>query len=111
MAVDLHEPEPPEDGRAPLLERYQNVLLGVLVVAIFVGAAALFAGRPAPVEMVIIPPAPTPTPGPTATHAPVRVYVSGAVRAAGVYALPWGPSPRTPSMRRAGRLPPPISRA
>jgi competence protein ComEA len=80
----------PDGDGIPLLDRYQNAIFGALIVAIVVGAVALVAGRPAPVEFVIIPPAPTSTSPPTATHAPVRVYVSGAVARPDVYTLPWG---------------------
>jgi competence protein ComEA len=44
--------------------------------------------RPAPI--VIQPPPPTATALPAATVAPIRVYVNGAVNAAGVYELPAG---------------------
>ncbi len=86
----MSEPDAHEGDRAPLLDRYQNVIFGALIVAILAGAAALIANRPAPVEITIIPPAPTSTPAPTPTHGPVRVYVSGAVNRVGVYTLPWG---------------------
>ncbi len=74
-------------------ERFRSkrgwVLLGLsyLLVA---GLAFLVARRPATGGVEILPPPPTQTPEVTATPAAVRVYVSGAVNAPGVYTLPPG---------------------
>lgn len=83
-------PDAQNGDRKPLLERFQNLIFGALIVAIVAGAIILAASRPEPVRLTILPPPPTATPGPTATHAPVRVYVTGAVNRPGVYELPWG---------------------
>ena len=86
----MHDPAAHDSPHAPLLERFQGVIFGALFLAIVGGVAALVWNRPAPVEIVVIPPAPTATAAPTQTPAPVRVYVSGAVNRPGVYTLPWG---------------------
>jgi competence protein ComEA len=52
---------------------------GMLALLILAGIVAVFASRPAPVEIVIVPPAPTATRAPSATPAPITVYVTGAV--------------------------------
>jgi competence protein ComEA len=51
----------------------------VVVILIIAGGAMLIAARPAPVQITINPPVPTPTDLPTATPAPVLVYITGAV--------------------------------
>ena len=62
-----------------------------LLSAIVLGAALFWLRKPAPAPIVIsaITPAASKTSAPTATPAPIRVYVSGAVARPGVYALPW----------------------
>ncbi len=66
------------------LERNQPLVLGLsgLLVAIAAVTLALRIQKPEPI--IIEPPAPT------ATAGPIQVYVSGAVAAPGVYALPAG---------------------
>ena len=63
------------------------LILSNLLVA---GIAFLVARWPAPGGVEILPPAPTATVLPSPTASPVRVYVSGAVIAPGVYTLPPG---------------------
>jgi competence protein ComEA len=67
-------------------------LAGALVAALLLGSARLITRQPAPAPIVVHPP---PTlavvaPPPTATPAPLVVYVTGAVHAPGLYALPLG---------------------
>jgi len=62
-----------------------TLILSNLLVA---GLAFLAARWPAPGGVEILPPPPTATAQPTFTPAPVRVYVSGAVKSPGVYTLP-----------------------
>lgn len=65
--------------------------VGLALSYILVAGLAFLAARwPAPGSVQILPPEPSPTRAPTATPAPVRVYVSGAVRMPGVYILPPG---------------------
>jgi competence protein ComEA len=75
--------------RAP--KRSATVLLFSAVSLIVGGAVGYVGARPrgAP-PITISTPVPTPTPSPTATPSPIRVYVSGAVQAPGVYELPQG---------------------
>jgi competence protein ComEA len=63
------------------------LILSNLLVA---GIAFLVARWPASGGVEILPPAPTATALPSPTASPVRVYVSGAVIAPGVYTLPPG---------------------
>lgn len=64
------------------------VLFTSLVWVVLGGAALVMWRRPVPVAFEIQPPPATATPQPTATPEPLLVEVTGAVRAAGVYALP-----------------------
>ena len=50
-----------------------------LIGAVLAAAAIVVLTRPAPVEIVIVPPPPTVTPAPSVTPAPITVYVTGAV--------------------------------
>ena len=61
-----------------------------IVNVLLVGAAYLFLGRQPQAAIGVTPPPPTAAPTATATPAPLRVYVSGAVRQAQVYLLPPG---------------------
>jgi competence protein ComEA len=75
------------------LERYRGYILIVLVCLILVGGAFVLVQRPTPEPISIATPLiPTATPRPTVaatpTPAPLRVYVSGAVRHPDVYLLP-----------------------
>lgn len=75
------------------LEQYRGYILIVLVCLILVGGAFILVQRPTPEPIAIATPVvPTPTLHPTAvptpTPAPLRVYVSGAVRNPDVYLLP-----------------------
>ncbi|NLE76596.1 MAG: hypothetical protein GX605_07575, partial [Chloroflexi bacterium] len=54
------------------------------------GGAVVHLNRPAPAPLIITPAPPTATPAATATLAPLRVYVSGAVQRPDVYVLPPG---------------------
>jgi len=72
--------------RAP--QRSAYILFFSVVSLIIGGAVGYFGARPrgAP-PITISTPAPTSTPSPTATPSPIRVYLSGAVQAPGVYEL------------------------
>ena len=65
--------------------------LAGLVSLIAIGGLALVARTPRPAPIVVSPitPWPTTTRSSTATPLPIRVYVSGAVAAPGVYTLTW----------------------
>ncbi|TVR21192.1 MAG: ComEA family DNA-binding protein [Anaerolineaceae bacterium] len=60
-------------------DRTQTIALILLAVALVVGAFVVLNTRPTPVEIALIPPAPTATPAPSATPAPITVYITGAV--------------------------------
>ncbi len=63
----------------------------VLTVGLILGAGSVtLIGRGQPASIIIQPPVPTAIPDPTATPGPLRVFVSGAVRAPAVYELPHG---------------------
>ena len=68
-----------------LLARYRLIVYGALALAIGAGVIALFASRPAPASIAIIPPEPTaipsvtPIPSATPTPGPFLVYITGAV--------------------------------
>ena len=65
--------------------------VGLVLSYILVAGIAFLAARwPAPGGVQILPPEPSPTPMPSPTPGLARVYVSGAVRSPGVYALPPG---------------------
>jgi len=69
----------------------QGGRVGLALSYILVAGIAFLAARwPAPGGVQILPPEPSPTHAPSPTPAPVRVYVSGAVVAPGVYTLPPG---------------------
>lgn len=75
------------------LEQYRGYILIFLVCSILVGGALILVYRPTPEPIVIataVIPTPTrpATPTLTSTPAPIRVYVSGAVRSPDVYILP-----------------------
>ncbi|MDH7490211.1 MAG: ComEA family DNA-binding protein [Anaerolineae bacterium] len=67
-----------------------NWVLLLLSYALVAGIAFFAARWPAPGGVQILTPEPSPTHAPSPTPAPVRVYVSGAVVAPGVYTLPPG---------------------
>lgn len=71
------------------LDRYKAYVLAVLLVAIAAGSVLFWLRRPQPAPIVILTPVPvaTPTAVPSSTPAPVRVYVTGAVREPDVYVL------------------------
>src|SRR5258708_11534949 len=80
-----------------MLERYRNIILGAVLIAVLGGIVAVLTYRPAPVAITIAPPpptataSPTSTPSPSPTAAPIKVYVTGAVvNADAVYELPAG---------------------
>jgi len=54
-------------------------VFGLVLVALVVSGGLLLFTRPEPVEIMIVPPAPTQTPLPTNTPAPYSIYVTGAV--------------------------------
>ena len=66
------------------------VTILVLVAVAILGAITLINTRPAPVEIVINPPAPTITPAPTLTPAPIVVYITGAVNNPSTFSLEVG---------------------
>ncbi len=72
------------------LTRYRGYVLIVLVNAIILGAVVVFLARPAPKTIAIEPATPAPVSPTTPTPGRIVVYVSGAVQAPGVYALPDG---------------------
>jgi competence protein ComEA len=74
------------------MQRYRWVLASALVLVIAAGGIVLYLRWPRPGPIVISTPAPTQTspPLPSPTLAPLRVYVSGAVRQPDVYLLPQG---------------------
>ena len=83
-------PKPPQDGAPRSAPPWSSYALVALLTASVTGAGALLLNRPQPEPIVIHPPptqAPTPTPGPTDTHAPIVVFVSGAVLQPDVYTL------------------------
>ena len=68
-----------------------SFLLGLLIALVLIGGTLLLTRRPDPPPITLHPPptpAPTATPQPPATPAPITVFVSGAVHAPGLYALP-----------------------
>ena len=66
-------------------------LMAALVLGATLGIVGItVAGRTRPAPIIIEPPPATATPSPTATARPLRVYVSGEVVRAAVYALPAG---------------------
>lgn len=69
----------PETGQ-PQRADWVFLLATVALIVVVGGAAAVVVlTRPAPVEIVIVPPQPTDTPAPTSSPAPITVYVTGAV--------------------------------
>ena len=63
----------------PASTRSWIVAIVLLAIAVLVGAIALWSTRPQPVEITVLPPAPSATPSATETLAPITVYVTGAV--------------------------------
>ena len=75
----------------PPLERFRNVIFGLVTIAIVGGIVALISYRPSPAQITIVPPPPTLTPAASDTPGPLKVYVTGAVANPGiVYTLPPG---------------------
>ena len=68
----------------------RTVLVVVSAIGLFGAVAYALARRPSPVILNVQPPNPTPFPSITATPAPIRCHVLGAVKEPGVYALPVG---------------------
>lgn len=67
------------------------VASAVVSFVIVLGIIIIIAGRPQTVSITLNPPAPTGTPVPTPTHAPITVYVTGAVHQPGtLVSLPHG---------------------
>ena len=74
-----------------MFERFRFIILGAVLIAVGGGVIAVLTYRAAPVAITIVPPPPTDMPTPTATPAPLKVYVTGAVVNPGaVYELPLG---------------------
>jgi competence protein ComEA len=69
----------PETGQPTRADWVFLLVTAALIVVVAGAAAAVVLTRPAPVEIVIVPPQPTITPAPTSTHLPITVYVTGAV--------------------------------
>jgi protein involved in polysaccharide export with SLBB domain len=57
-------------------DRTLIIAFGIFAFALLFGGFAILTNRPAPVEIVLIPPIPTSTPAPPA---PITVYITGAV--------------------------------
>ena len=72
------------------LERYRVLLFVAVVALVLTGVVTLRFLRPAPSPLLLntVTPPPAPSPQATPTPRPLRVYVSGAVQAPDVYALP-----------------------
>jgi competence protein ComEA len=72
------------------LERYRVGLFVAVVAVVLTGLVAfrLLRPTPGPLQMETVTPPPSPSPEATPTPRPLRVYVSGAVEAPDVYALP-----------------------
>jgi competence protein ComEA len=72
------------------LERYRVGLLVAVVAVVLTGLLTFRLLKPAPdpFQMETVTPPPSPSPQATPTARPLRVYVSGAVEAPDVYALP-----------------------
>ena len=84
--------------------RMMTLALMILGVAIIIGVYALYASRPDPVEILILPPEPTGTPEPTPTPAPITVYLTGAIATPDILlVLPHG-SRVEDAINRAGGL-------
>ncbi|XWX02517.1 ComEA family DNA-binding protein [Aggregatilineales bacterium SYSU G02658] len=70
----------PHETQQPRRADWAFMLLTAALIVVIGGAAAVVVWtRPAPVEIVIVPPQPTSTPAPTPTREPITVYVTGAV--------------------------------
>ena len=72
------------------LTRKRGMLLMLLPSFLLAGTVVYYTRRPAPTPIAITPPPPTAAPTATSTPAPLRVYVSGAVRHPDVYELASG---------------------
>ncbi len=72
------------------LERYRGLLFGVLIAAILVGVLLVQRHWSRPEPIILSTAVPSPSPEASATPAPLRVYVSGAVQRPDVYELPPG---------------------
>ncbi len=72
------------------LERYRVGLFLIVVAVVLTGLVAFRLLKPAPGPLLLetVTPPPLPSPEATPTPRPLRVYVSGAVQAPDVYALP-----------------------
>ncbi len=69
----------PETGRPTRADWVFLLVTAALIIVIAGAAAVVVLTRPAPVEIVIVPPQFTSTPAPTPTREPITVYVTGAV--------------------------------
>lgn len=91
-AVAGHSSQPAHPQAAsPLRAVFLPYLLGLLTAFTLSGVVLLVLRRPDPPPIQIVPPptpAPTATFTPTPTPEPIVVYVSGAVKAPGVFTLP-----------------------
>ena len=72
------------------LERYRGLFFGVLIAVILVGVLLVQRHWSRPEPIILSTAVPSPSPEPSATPAPLRVYVSGAVQRPDVYELPPG---------------------
>lgn len=78
-------------------------LIGLMIIA---GAGLLFASRPEPVTITIIPPPSTATPFITPTPEALRIYVTGAVRLPGaLLSMPYGARVEDAVQASGGLLP------
>lgn len=90
--IDLMPPAPPPPANFHLM----SYVLGLLTALSLVGGTLFVLRRPDPAPITLHPPptaapsatpSPSPTPLPTATPAPITIFISGAVRAPGLYQL------------------------
>jgi len=72
------------------LERYRGLFFGVLIAVILVGVLLVQRHWSRPEPIILSTAVPSPSPESSATPAPLRVYVSGAVQRPDVYELPPG---------------------
>jgi competence protein ComEA len=73
------------------IARHRSLLVLCSVLSLLAGGiVGFFTPHPRGQPITVVLPEPTPTPSPTPTPGPLRVYVSGAVAAPGVYRLPSG---------------------
>lgn len=87
MSASDRPPTTASRGRSPWQTLRETIVLGATLASFL--ASIWLLRRPAPAPIRIVPP---PTPAPTLTPTPewIQVYLTGAVRAPGVYTVPQG---------------------